>query len=214
MISIFLYLFSLNIILSSFFVILSTNPVYSILYLIFLILNTSGVLIILGSEFLAFLLVIIYVGAIAVLFLFVVMMLDIKLLEISNNFYKYFPIALIFSIILIIEFITYFYNYFNFIFIESNEKFITTVKNFSENLYFDLSSFYKQVQYFSTILYIDYFFLLILIGVLLLFSMIGVIIITLNKNIYLKRQDLYTQINKNVSDTLYLNNKNINKTFS
>lgn len=95
--------FSINIIICSFLLIFAKNPIHSVLYLICCFLNGAGFILFLGLEFLAVIFVIIYVGAIAVLFLFVVMMLDIKILEINESLVKYLPISLLLAMVFISE---------------------------------------------------------------------------------------------------------------
>jgi len=95
--NIFFLLFSSLSIIFSFFVIISRNPVHSILSLILVFFNAASLLIILGAEFLAMLFVIVYVGAVAVLFLFVIMMLNIKVTSLTASIYRYLPISIIFG---------------------------------------------------------------------------------------------------------------------
>lgn len=195
--------------MSSLCVIFSKNPVYSVLYLIFCFLNSSGFILFLGLEFLAIIFIIIYVGAIAVLFLFVVMMLDIKILEISDSFLKYLPINIFLFSIFFFELIYLFFSSYNFI--NFSQDFYLNFF-FNLNFFFDfeftrssdigllsISNFYKNIQYFSSILYLDFFFIFWCAGLLLLLALIGAIILTLNKNLFIKRQSVYSQVNKNVS---------------
>ena len=87
------YLFATVSVASAFMVIAARNPVYSVLFLILTFFNSAGLFVLLGAEFLALLLVVVYVGAVAVLFLFVVMMLDIDFAELSEGFLQYMPIG-------------------------------------------------------------------------------------------------------------------------
>ena len=89
--------------ISGFFVISSTNPIHSVFSLVLAFANTSCLLLMLGVEFLAFLFLIVYIGAIAILFLFVVMMLDIRLVEILDNATRYLPIGFLIGILFLIE---------------------------------------------------------------------------------------------------------------
>ena len=95
------YLFSFIMIASAFMVILSRNPVHSVLFLILCFFNSAGIFLILGAEFLAFILVIVYVGAVAVLFLFVVMMLDVEFKSISSTVISYLPIGMTIGVIVL-----------------------------------------------------------------------------------------------------------------
>ena len=97
------YLFATIVVASGAMVILARNPVHSVLWLILAFFNAAGLMILLGAEFVAMLLVIVYVGAVAVLFLFVVMMLDIDFAELRAGFVSYFPLGGVIALILLVE---------------------------------------------------------------------------------------------------------------
>ncbi|HEY0627057.1 MAG TPA: NADH-quinone oxidoreductase subunit J [Allosphingosinicella sp.] len=97
------YLFASLVVLSGALTILARNPVHSVLWLILACFNAAGLMLLLGAEFLAFLLVIVYVGAVAVLFLFVVMMLDVDFAELRAGFAKYWPFAVLLALVLLVE---------------------------------------------------------------------------------------------------------------
>ena len=97
------YLFSFIAVLSALMVISSKNPVNSVLFLILSFINSAGLFVLLGAEFLAMILVVVYVGAVAVLFLFVVMMLDINFIKLREGFLQYLPFGTLLGIVLIIE---------------------------------------------------------------------------------------------------------------
>src|SRR5918912_4015274 len=99
----FFYLFAGVTVASAFLVIASRNPVHSVLWLILAFLSAAGLFILVGAEFLAFILVIVYVGAVAVLFLFVVMMLDINFVELRHGFMQYLPVGALIGVILFFE---------------------------------------------------------------------------------------------------------------
>src|SRR4051795_5189398 len=99
----FFYLFSAVTIASAFMVIASRNPVHSVLYLILAFVNAAGLFLLMGAEFLAMILVVVYVGAVAVLFLFVVMMLDVDFAELRQGFLQYLPVGALVGIILLVE---------------------------------------------------------------------------------------------------------------
>jgi NADH-quinone oxidoreductase subunit J len=101
--ALFFYLFAGVMLASGVMVVISRNPVYSVLFLILAFFNAAGLFILVGAEFLAMLLVVVYVGAVAVLFLFVVMMLDINFAEMRAGFQKYLPLGLIVGGILVFE---------------------------------------------------------------------------------------------------------------
>src|SRR5579885_2640264 len=100
---IFFYLFSAVLIGAAFMVIAARNPVHSVLFLILAFFNAAGLFILLGAEFLAMILVVVYVGAVAVLFLFVVMMLDVDFAELKHGFLQYLPLGGTLGLILLIE---------------------------------------------------------------------------------------------------------------
>src|SRR5689334_10043676 len=97
------YLFSAVMLASAFMVIASRNPVHSVLFLIVVFFNAAGLFVLLGAEFLAMILVVVYVGAVAVLFLFVVMMLDIDFTELKQGFLQYLPIGALVGVIFLAE---------------------------------------------------------------------------------------------------------------
>ena len=97
------YLFAALVVASGAMVIMARNPVHSVLWLILAFFNAAGLMVLLGAEFIAMLLIIVYVGAVAVLFLFVVMMLDIDFAELRAGFVSYFPLGGTIALILLIE---------------------------------------------------------------------------------------------------------------
>src|SRR5712671_4588824 len=97
------YLFSAVLVASAVMVVFSKNPVHSVLFLILSFFNAAGLFILLGAEFVAMILVIVYVGAVAVLFLFVVMMLDINLAKLREGFLKYLPVGAMIGFVLFLE---------------------------------------------------------------------------------------------------------------
>jgi len=104
-VALFFYLFAAVTIASAFMVIASRNPVHSVLFLILAFFNASGLFMIAGAEFLALILIVVYVGAVAVLFLFVVMMLDVDFAEMREGFLQYLPIGALIGIVLAVELI-------------------------------------------------------------------------------------------------------------
>src|SRR6201996_900590 len=101
--AIFFYLFAAICVASAFMVIASKNPVHSVLFLILAFVNASGLFMLLGAEFLAMILIVVYVGAVAVLFLFVVMMLDVDFAELRQGFIDYLPIGGLIGLIFLVE---------------------------------------------------------------------------------------------------------------
>src|SRR6218665_1286666 len=105
--AIFFYLFAFVAVASAFMVISAKNPVHSVLFLILVFFNAAGLFLLTGAEFLAMILLVVYIGAVAVLFLFVVMMLDVDFAELRSGVLKYAPIGLIIGLILAIELIVF-----------------------------------------------------------------------------------------------------------
>jgi len=98
------YLFAICVIVGGLFTVVSRNPVHSVLWLILAFLSSAGLFVLLGAEFVAMLLVIVYVGAVAVLFLFVVMMLDVDFAELKAEMAQYMPLALLIGVVLLMQF--------------------------------------------------------------------------------------------------------------
>src|ERR1044072_3447030 len=101
--ALFFYLFAGICVASAVLVIVSRNPVHSVLYLILAFVNASGLFILMGAEFLGMMLIVVYVGAVAVLFLFVIMMLDVDFVELREGFIEYLPIGLVIGAIFLVE---------------------------------------------------------------------------------------------------------------
>jgi len=175
------YLFSVCVISGGLFTVISRNPVHSVLWLILAFLSSAGLFVMLGAEFVAMLLVIVYVGAVAVLFLFVVMMLDIDFAELKAEMAKYMPLALLIAVVILMQFVIVFGAW------ESNPaatglraQVIPVGRHNTEAL--------------GLILYDQYFLLFQLAGLILLVAMIGAIVLTLRHRTDVKRQDVVAQM--------------------
>ena len=176
------YFFSFIAVISAFLVISSKNPVHSVLFLILSFVNASGLFILLGAEFLAMILVVVYVGAVAVLFLFVVMMLDINFVKLREGFLQYLPFGVLLGFVLLIELIM--------IFLSEKLTDMTLIE------YNALPAF-KQIENtkeIGSVLYTKYFFLFQLSGLILLVAMIGSIVLTLRQRTGVKKQIIHKQI--------------------
>lgn len=191
-------------IIFSFFVIVSKNPVHSILSLILVFFNAAGLLIILGAEFLAMLFVIVYVGAVAVLFLFVIMMLNIKVASFSISMYRYLPISLLFGFVFFSE--LYLIFYVDLVSIDSYNLSILLNNDSSYLNYLNIwqshVSFFNNVVVLGNLLYTYYSYLFIMSGVILLVSMIGAISLTLHRRNDIKRQYIYKQIQRDFNSAV------------
>ena len=188
--SITFYVFSFVAVLSALMVISARNPVHSVLFLILSFVNASGLFVLLGAEFLAMILVVVYVGAVAVLFLFVVMMLDINFIKLREGFLQYLPFGALLGIVLITEL---------------GILFLT--KSFSET---SLTKFVESpvmndvenTKLIGQVLYTDYFYLFQISGLILLVAMVGSITLTLRDRGQVKRQNISQQNYQNANNSI------------
>ena len=185
--NIFFLIFSTITVLSSIAVISSRNPVHSVLFLILAFVNSAGIFVLAGAEFLAMILLIVYVGAVAVLFLFVVMMLNINLDEIKNQIKKYFYSSLLVGSVLLAELIFSF----------SNLDMIRD-KKVDSNKINELTNTHQ----IGKVMYTDYFFVFQLSGCILLVAMIGAIVLTLRKREGVLRQNISKQLDRKREDSI------------
>ena len=242
------YFFCFFVLFSAFMVIRAKNPVYSVLFLILVFCNSAGLLLLLNLDFFALIFLIVYVGAIAVLFLFVVMMLNIKLTEVHESIFHYLPIGGFVGFIFFLEF------YFLFNqeivplhldnFSQQNDSFLVfqfylfailaflkygfTTTNFSEKFQLYSDSFFEKlanidkfssnhidyviwptlidsktpVEALGQVLYTYYSYFFIVASLILLISMIGAIMLTLNPNRAVKRQQVFEQNARDFAQTV------------
>ena len=188
MLDILFYFYSLLLVISAFMVILLKNPVHSVLFLIFAFFNAAALFIILGAEFIAMMLIIVYVGAVAVLFLFIVMMMNINLAEIRQGFVKNALLAIALSSIIFFEM---------YIAIQNSAKFlpkppVESMQNLSNTM---------QI---ANVLYTEYFAIFQLSGLILLVAMVGAIVLTLTHSNNVKRQSILKQVMRNKKNSLEL----------
>ena len=188
-VSLLFYLFSFIMIASAFMVILSRNPVHSVLFLILCFFNSAGIFLILGAEFLAFILVIVYVGAVAVLFLFVVMMLDVEFKSISSTVIGYLPIGLTIGVIILAELMLVLFTW-------KRDYSVT------DNLSLSTDTQYSNTEIIGLVLYTDNILFFQLAGLILLASMIGAIILTVNHRPSAKRQDINKQVERDAESSI------------
>ena len=180
----FFYLFASITCLAGLMVISSRNPVHSVLFLILAFFNAAGLFVLLGAEFLAMLLVVVYVGAVAVLFLFVVMMLDINFVELREGFQRYMPLGLGVGGVLLAEILFVFFN---------SADMPETVVMVNE---------VSNTRALGRILYTDYIYLFQLAGLILLVAMIGAIALTLRKRENVRRQSIASQTERTRADSI------------
>ena len=183
------YLFSFSAIIGGLMTVISRNPVHSVLWLILAFLSSAGLFVLLGAEFLAMLLIIVYVGAVAVLFLFVVMMLDVDFSTLKAEMASYLPLALLIGVVLIMQLSVAFGVW----------SYADTASGAREAL---INSTDHNTHAIGMILYDKYFILFQLAGLILLVSMIGAIVLTLRHRKNVKRQDILAQIYRDPNDAL------------
>ena len=182
MIIVTFYIISTITVLSCLSVVFSSNPVHSVLFLIFTFFNVSILFLLSNAEFLAMTLIIVYVGAVAVLFLFVVMMLNINEVLIKEGFLKYFPFGFILITIFLLELFFVFKD--------------VTLKNTSSskmNISELLNKGNTNTESIGMFLYTDFFIVFQISGFLLLVAMIGAIVLAKNENLNIKSQKIIYQ---------------------
>ena len=176
----FFYLFSAVMIGSALMVIVARNPVHSVLFLILAFVNAAGLFLLMGAEFLAMILIVVYVGAVAVLFLFVVMMLDVDFAELKQGFAKHLPLGVILGLILFVELAMVIGTY--------------LVSPGTERTTPTLDPSISNTEALGRVLYTDYIYYFQTAGLVLLVAMIGAIVLTLQHRSNVKRQDIATQV--------------------
>lgn len=195
------YVFSSIALMSSVMVISARNPIHSILFLILVFCNAAGLLILLEVEFLAMLFLIVYVGAISVLFLFVIMMLNIKLTEFNQNILRYLPIGGIIVFIFMIEVLSIIDADLIPLFINNSFYSVKYILcDLNSVSWINTIEFITNSQALGNIIYTYYFALFILAGILLLVSMIGAIVLTLNKRTNARKQNIIAQLSSAAPD--------------
>ena len=182
--SLFFYIFAGVTCLAGLMVISSRNPVHSVLFLILAFFNSAGLFVLLGAEFLAMLLVVVYVGAVAVLFLFVVMMLDINFAELREGFQRYMPLGLGVGGLLLAEILFVFFNR----------------EEMPENV--NLVSEVSNTRALGRVLYTDYIYLFQVAGLILLVAMIGAITLTLRRRENVRKQSISAQNDRTREETI------------
>lgn len=192
------YAFSFIVILSSIGVISSKNPVYSVLWLIFTFLNSSAIFIMLGAEFIAMTIIIVYVGAVAVLFLFVVMMLNINLEEVKTSILSNKIISAALIGLLLLDLCLILNLSFTGGYVIEPESFVHIKPLETTN-----------THSIGEILYTDFFVIFQISGLILLLAMVGCISLTLRKREGVKKQDPQEQVGRSAQDSLKLYNPKI-----
>ena len=181
--ALFFYLFAGVCIASAFMVIAARNPVHSVLYLILAFVNASGLFVMLGAEFLAMILIVVYVGAVAVLFLFVIMMLDVDFAELRQGFLQYLPLGALLFFIFVLELGGVVFTW----------AFAPDIAKAFASPMPPLASV-PNTAALGQVLYTRYVYFFQASGLVLLVAMVGAIVLTLRHKPNVKRQDIAEQV--------------------
>ena len=181
------YLLALVSIAAALGVIFARNPVHSVLFLILAFFSAAGLFVLLGAEFLAMLLVVVYVGAVAVLFLFVVMMLDVDFAQLRQGFARYLPLGGLLGAVLMAEMIL----------VSST---VATHGAAKDSVGPEPATSVTNAEAIGRVLYTDYVYFFQAAGLVLLIAMIGAIVLTLHHRPYVRRQSIFNQIARTRAD--------------
>ena len=185
------YMFAAVLMASAVMVIASRNPVHSVLFLILAFFNSAGLFVLIGAEFLAMILVIVYVGAVAVLFLFVVMMLDINFSELREGFLNYLPVGALIGLILVVELIMVLGGWA----FSPDTAMVAAVPTPPVDQV-------TNTEAIGRVVYTEYFYLFQASGLVLLVAMIGAIVLTLRHREGVKKQRIGQQVSRRREDSI------------
>jgi len=187
------YLFAVVAVVSGLLVIFARNPVHSVMWLILTFFSAVGMFVLMGAEFVAMLLAIVYVGAVAVLFLFVVMMLDVDFAELKAGMQRYFWIGAAIGLVLIAELSLLYGAWVSAPEAEGLRQSVTPALSEAHN-----------TEALGQIIYTDYIYLFQIAGLILLVAMIGAIVLTLRHRTDVKRQSVVEQMHRDPAETMDL----------
>jgi len=189
--ALFFYLFAGVCVGSAVMVVAARNPVHSVLFLILAFVNASGLFMLMGAEFLAMILIVVYVGAVAVLFLFVVMMLDVDFAELRQGALQYLPIGATVGLVLLAELLLIVGAW-------------TIGPTVADRIAAPIPPFYSvtNTEALGQVLYTRYVFFFQVAGVILLVAMIGAIVLTLRHKPNVKRQNISEQVARTREDAI------------
>lgn len=185
------YLFAAVTVAAAVMVIGSRNPVHSVLFLILAFFNAAGLFVLMGAEFLAMILVVVYVGAVAVLFLFVVMMLDINFVELRQGFLQYLPVGGLIGVVLIVELLLVVAGW-------SVSPSMSAGGAVDTKTATDVTN----TLALGRLIYTDYIYLFQAAGIILLVAMVGAIVLTLRHREGVKRQKISDQLDRKAGDSV------------
>jgi NADH-quinone oxidoreductase subunit J len=179
--ALFFYLFAGICVASAFMVIAARNPVHSVLYLILAFVNAAGLFVMLGAEFLAMILIVVYVGAVAVLFLFVVMMLDVDFAELKQGALQYLPIGMLIGGIFLAELLLVVGAW-------------VIGPGVPQAIASPIAAKVPNIEAIGLVLYTRYVFFFEAAGMILLIAMVGAIVLTLQHRVRVRRQNVAEQV--------------------
>ena len=178
--AVFFYIFACILVASAFMVIASKNPVHSVLYLILAFVNAAGLFVMMGAEFLAMILIVVYVGAVAVLFLFVVMMLDVDFAELKQGVLQYLPVGMLIGGIFLAELVMVVGTW-------------AIGPGIPSAITAPIPTGVTNTEAIGLVLYTRYVYFFEVAGMILLVAMIGAIVLTLHHKARVKRQSISAQ---------------------
>ena len=187
------YIFAITVLAGGLMTVVSKNPVHSVLWLILSFISSAGLFVLLGAEFVAMLLVIVYVGAVAVLFLFVVMMLDVDFAELRGEMAKYMPVALLIGVVILMQLSLAY----------SAWEFADGAQDMRAAVTPDLDRVHNTAA-LGQLIYGKYILLFQLAGLILLVAMIGAIVLTMRHRPDVKRQNVMAQMHRDPAKALEL----------
>jgi NADH-quinone oxidoreductase subunit J len=191
--ALFFYLFAGVCLAAAFMVIAARNPVHSVLFLILAFVNAAGLFVIMGAEFLAMILIVVYVGAVAVLFLFVVMMLDVDFAELRQGFLNYLPVGALVGLVFLVEILLVVVAW---AIAPGAPQSITTP--------IPPADVYTNTEALGLVLYTRYVYFFQVAGLVLLVAMIGAIVLTLRHKPGVKRQSIAEQVARSPATAIEL----------
>jgi NADH-quinone oxidoreductase subunit J len=191
--ALFFYLFAGVCVAAAFMVIAARNPVHSVLFLILAFVNAAGLFVIMGAEFLAMILIVVYVGAVAVLFLFVVMMLDVDFAELRQGFLNYLPVGALVGVVFLVELLLVVAAW-------------AIAPGAPQQITAPIppADVYTNTEALGLVLYTRYIYFFQVAGLVLLVAMIGAIVLTLRHKPGVKRQNIAAQVARSPTTAIEL----------
>ncbi|MGR3342342.1 MAG: NADH-quinone oxidoreductase subunit J [Paracoccaceae bacterium] len=187
------YVFAITVVMGGLLTVVSKNPVHSVLWLILAFISSAGLFVLLGAEFVAMLLIIVYVGAVAVLFLFVVMMLDVDFAALKGEMAQYMPLALLIGVVILMQLGLAIGVW----------QFADQAQSLRASITPDLDEMHNTAA-LGRLIYGPYILLFQLAGLILLVAMIGAIVLTIRHRPDIKRQDVLTQMYRDPAKAMEL----------